>query len=47
MTQHDQGLAVKKAELTLLALEAERDGILAGQAAMRRDVDAGKYDDER
>ena len=43
----DEQLAVEKARTTLGALQEEREGILAGNAAIQRDLEAGKYDDER
>lgn len=43
----DEGLAVKKAETTLKALEAEKAEILAGQARMQHDIEQGNYEAER
>lgn len=43
----DLELEAKQAEQTLQALEAERTHILARQEHLRRDNDAGKYQDER
>jgi|AP45_3_1055517.scaffolds.fasta_scaffold690666_1 hypothetical protein len=43
----DQQAAAEKARATLKLLEEERDAILARKAHLQRDVEAGKYDDER
>ena len=43
----DDQQAVGKAEVTLKALEAEKESILARQALIQRDADAGKYEDDR
>ena len=43
----DRQSAVKNANGTLEALETEKKEILARQALIQRDTDAGKYDDDR
>jgi hypothetical protein len=43
----DDQAAVENAQATLKALEAEKEGILARQALIQRDADAGKYEDDR
>jgi hypothetical protein len=42
----DDQEAVRKAEVTVKALEDEKESILARQALIQRDADAGKYDDD-
>jgi hypothetical protein len=42
----DSKRAVEGAKETLRALEAEREGILARQALIEKDVAGGKYDDD-